>query len=130
MPYWNNGWNAAWTFFWVFAFVAYLFSLFAVVGDLFRDHRLSGTFKAVWLLFLVFVPFLTVLVYLVVRGPGMQRRRERQDALDINATETYVRNLGLRHSPANEISKAKALAAAGVITTGEYESLKAHALSR
>jgi hypothetical protein len=129
MLYWHNGWNTAWTFFWAFAFIAYLFSLFAVVGDLFRDHRLSGTFKAVWLLFLIFVPFLTVLVYLVVRGPGMERRREHQHALYNSATDTYLRNLGLRHSPSDEIAKAKALADAGVITAGEYESIKAHALS-
>ncbi|MBU4556970.1 MAG: PLDc N-terminal domain-containing protein, partial [Actinobacteria bacterium] len=69
---WTDGWSVIWSFFWVFAFIAYLIALFAVIGDLFRDHRLNGWWKALWIVLLVFVPFLTVLVYLVARGPGME----------------------------------------------------------
>ena len=58
-------WGIVETFFWSFAFIAYLFALFAIIGDLFRDHKLNGWFKAIWILFLIFVPFLTALVYLL-----------------------------------------------------------------
>ena len=74
---WDDFWSIVWFFFWSFAFISYLFALFAVVSDLFRDHTLGGWGKAVWLVCLVFVPFLTVLVYLVARGPGMAERSER-----------------------------------------------------
>ena len=70
-------WNFIWLFFWSFAFIAYLFALFAVISDIFRDHELSGWLKAVWIIFLVFVPFLTVLVYLIARGRSMAERQAR-----------------------------------------------------
>lgn len=55
-------------FFWTFAFVAYLMVLFLIIGDLFRDRELGGFATAVWLLFLLFVPFITALVDVIVRG--------------------------------------------------------------
>ena len=70
-------WSVIWLFFWGFAFVAYLFALFAVITDIFRDHELSGWLKAVWIIFLVFVPFLTVLVYLIARGRSMAERQAK-----------------------------------------------------
>ena len=75
---WSNFWNIVWLFFWSFAFIAYLFALFAIIGDLFRDHKLNGWWKAVWIIFLIFVPFLTALVYLIARGPGMAERSQKQ----------------------------------------------------
>ena len=60
--FWSNFWDIIGWFFWVFAFTAYLFALFAVIGDLFRDRELNGWLKALWLIFLIFVPFLTVIV--------------------------------------------------------------------
>ena len=125
---WSNFWTVIWLFFWSFAFVAYLFALFAIISDLFRDHKLNGWWKALWILFLIFVPFLTALVYLIARGPGMAERSQRDSRRAQSATDDYIRQVA-GASPADEIVKAKALLDAGAITPGEFAQLKAHALS-
>jgi len=125
---WSNFWTVIWLFFWSFAFVAYLFALFAIISDLFRDRKLNGWWKALWILFLIFVPFLTALVYLIARGPGMAERSQRDSRRAQNATDDYIRQVA-GASPADEIAKAKALLDAGAITPEEFAQLKAHALS-
>lgn len=126
---WDDIWSIVWFFFWSFALISYLFALFAVVSDLFRDDALSGGWKAVWLLCLVFVPFLTVLVYLVARGRGMAERSQRGAVQAQRAADDYIRGVA-GSSPADEITKAKALLDAGTITPEEYEQLKGAALRR
>ena len=74
MGFWNSFGDIIWWFLWIFAFTAYLFVLFAILADLFRDHELNGWWKALWIIFLIFVPFLTALVYLIARGRGMAER--------------------------------------------------------
>lgn len=123
-----NFWNVIWYFFLSFAFIAYLFALFAVIVDIFRDHALNGWLKAVWLLFLVFVPFLTVLVYVIARGESMTRRSVRDQHAAQSATDDYIRNVAGSSSPSDQIQKAKGLLDSGVITSAEYETLKADAL--
>lgn len=125
---WSNFWSVIWLFFWSFAFVAYLFALFAIISDLFRDHKLNGWWKAVWIIFLIFVPFLTALVYLIARGPGMAERSQREARQVQTATDQYIRQVA-GSSPADEISKAKALLDSGAITPDEFAHLKARALS-
>lgn len=129
MFHWNDFGNTIWSFFWIFAFIAYLIALFSVLTDLLRDHQLSGWWKALWVIFLVFVPFLTALVYLVARGRGMRERADRDIRQRQDATESYIRSVAQQHSPADEITKAKALVDSGVITDEEYQLLKARALA-
>ena len=129
MDFWSNIWNVIWFFFWSFAFIAYLFALFAIIGDLFRDHKLSGWWKAVWILFLIFVPFLTALVYLIARGPGMAERSQREARQVQQATDSYIRGVAAT-SPADEIAKAKALLDSGAITPEEFALLKGVALEQ
>ncbi len=115
----------------VFVFVAYLMALFSIITDLFRDRELNGVAKAVWLLFLVFLPFLTALVYLIARGKGMGERSAQQAAAAQTATEDYVRSLaGSAATPTDEIERAKRLLDAGAISAEEYASLKQAALGR
>ncbi|MGL4258044.1 SHOCT domain-containing protein [Microbacterium sp.] len=122
-------WNLVLWFFWVFVFVAYLMVLFSILGDLFRDHTLSGWWKAVWIIFLVFVPFLTALIYLIARGQGMTKRsiaqaqelREQQDA--------YIRATAGGSSATDDIAKAKSLLDSGAISQAEFDALKAKALA-
>lgn len=121
-------WNIIWLFFWGFAFVSYLFALFAVITDIFRDRDLSGWLKAVWILFLVFVPFLTVLVYLIARGRSMAERQARSAQRAEAATTDYIRSVATA-SPTQEIAKAKELLDAGTLTQSEFEAVKAKALS-
>jgi Phospholipase_D-nuclease N-terminal len=130
MNFWANFWDVIWWFFWVFAFIAYLMALFAIIGDLFRDHKLNGWAKAVWIIFLIFVPFLTALVYLIARGRGMAERGQREAKQYQAATDEYIRQTaGTAASPADEIAKAKSLLDAGTISQGEYDLLKAKALA-
>ncbi|WP_043465705.1 SHOCT domain-containing protein [Arthrobacter sp. 131MFCol6.1] len=122
-------WNFIWLFFWSFAFIAYLFALFAVITDIFRDHELSGWLKAVWVIFLIFVPFLTVLVYLIARGRSMAERQARSAQQAEAATTEYIRSVATA-SPSQEIAKAKELLDAGTLTQSEFDAVKAKALSR
>src|SRR6478609_2596030 len=117
----DNFWNIVLWFFWVFAFVAYLFVLISIFGDLFRDRKLSGGWKALWVLFLIFVPFLTALIYLIARGSGMQERSIAEAQKAQEATNAYIKSVATSASaPSEEISKAAALLAAGTITQAEY----------
>jgi hypothetical protein len=128
MNFWNNFWDVVWTFFWIIAVISYLFALFAVIGDLFRDHKLNGWFKALWILFLVFVPFLTVLVYLIARGRGMSDRSAKEVRQTQSAADSYIRSVA-GTSPSEEIAKAKSLLDAGTITQAEFDAIKAKAVA-
>ncbi|HWL77105.1 SHOCT domain-containing protein [Microbacterium sp.] len=128
MDFWSNFWSLIWWFLWAFVFIAYLMALFAIIGDLFRDHKLNGWWKAVWIIFLVFVPFLTALVYLIARGQGMAERSQKEAQAAQAAADSYIKQVA-GSSPAEEIAKAKSLLDAGTITQEEYEHLKARALA-
>lgn len=126
MDFWSNFWDLIWFAIVVFAFVAYLVVLIGIVLDLVRDRELSGWWKAVWAVFLVFLPFVTAIVYLIGRGGGMADRGAAE-ALDArSATDAYIRSLA--RNPAEEIATAKSLREQGTISEAEYEALKAEAL--
>ncbi|MBN9153107.1 MAG: SHOCT domain-containing protein [Microbacterium sp.] len=126
--FWGSFWDLIWWFLAVFIFFAYIMALFSVISDLFRDHKLNGWWKAVWIIFLIFVPFLTLLVYLIARGPGMAERNQKEVAQAQQAADSYIKQVA-GTSPSDEIAKAKALLDAGTITQAEYDSIKAKALS-
>jgi len=121
-------WSIVEIFFWSFVFIAYLMALFSIIGDLFRDHKLNGWFKAIWVLFLIFFPFITALVYLIARGRGMAERSQAAQKQAQDAANTYIRQVA-GSTPADDIAKAKSLLDSGAISQAEFESLKAHALS-
>lgn len=112
----------------VFLFVAWIWILITILADLFRDHELSGWWKAVWVLFLVFLPFLTALVYLIVRGNGMRDRAIAQQAEIQKATNQYIREVAAT-SPADELAKLVELREKGAISAEEFESMKAKIVS-
>ena len=130
MSFWNSLGDILWWTLWFFAFFAYLWAVIAIITDLFRDHKLNGWWKAVWIIFLIFVPFLTALVYLIARGSGMAERAQKEARQYQQATNDYIRQTaGTAASPSDEIAKAKALLDAGTISQAEYDQLKARALS-
>lgn len=127
MTFVTSIWDVFWFYFWIFAYIAYLFVLVYIIIDVFRDHSLNGWLKAVWILFLVFVPWITALVYLIARGKGMaERSRERRPQV-VEYSDEEVRSVSFA-SPTDEIAKAQALRDQGVISDGEFEALKAKAL--
>lgn len=130
MSFWDSLWNIIVVFFFAFIFIGAFFALVTIVSDLFRDKKLNGWWKAVWLVFLIFVPLVTSLVYLIARGSGMAERSDQAYRKSQEAAEEYIRNAaGSSTSPSDEIAKAQALLAAGTITQAEFETLKAHALA-
>ena len=126
--FWGSFWDLIWWFLMVFIFVAYLFALFAIVGDIFRDRNLAGGWKAVWIFFLIFIPIVTALVYLIARGKGMAERRQAQYKAAQQAQQAYIKEVA-GTSPADQIAQAKSLLDAGTITQAEFDALKAKALA-
>jgi len=130
MTFWDSLWAIFWWMFWAYIFIAYLMALFTVLIDIFRDDKLNGWAKAVWILFLVFVPFLTVLVYLIARGGSMGERSAKKVHEERAASEAYIRDVaGSKTDPAQQIEKASQLLASGAITDAEFAQLKAKALA-
>ncbi len=127
MDIWTNFWDFFWFLFCFYALIAFLGALFSVYADLFRDKALGGWFKALWVVFLVFFPIISVLVYLIVRGSGMAARNQKQAEIRQDAQAAYVRSLA-RSSISDEIATARTLLDAGSITSQEYELIKARAL--
>ncbi|KUF07567.1 SHOCT domain-containing protein [Leucobacter sp. G161] len=127
MSFWDSLWNIITVFFWAFVFIAALYALIAIITDLFRDKHLNGWWKALWLVFLVFVPLLTSLVYIIARGEGMSERGAKSVAEGQQAAEEYIRSVA-GSSPADEIAKAQALLDSGAISVEEFTALKQHAL--
>lgn len=126
--FWGSFWDLIWWFLWAFVFVSYLFALFAIIADLFRDHKLSGWWKAVWVFFLIFFPIVTALVYLIARGQGMGRRQVEAAQAYKSAQDDYIKSV-VGTSPADQIAQAKSLLDAGAISPAEFETLKAKALA-
>jgi NADH:ubiquinone oxidoreductase subunit 6 (subunit J) len=111
----------------VFVFVAWIMVLFTIIGDLFRDHEMSGWGKAIWILFLVFLPFLTGLIYLITRGSGMRDRALAEQKQAQEQFDAYVRKAaGTSH--ADELAKLAELKNKGDISDAEFEKAKAKLL--
>jgi hypothetical protein len=121
-------WDVVWFIFISFAFVAYLMVMFSILTDLFRDRETSGVMKAVWVVALIFLPLLTSLVYLIVRGRGMTERSTRSAEAMKEQQDAYIRQVAAASTPADQIEKARSMLDAGVISQNEFESLKAKAL--
>jgi hypothetical protein len=122
-------WNIVWFIIISFAFVAYLMVMFAIITDLFRDRETSGFLKAVWIVFLIFLPLLTSLVYLIAKGHGMAERSQRTAESMRASQEAFIRESAGTSSPADQIAQAKGLLDSGHITQAEFDTLKAKALA-
>lgn len=112
----------------IFLFVAWIWILVAIIGDLFRDHEMSGWAKGIWILFLVIIPFLSALVYLIARGDGM-REREIKAETDAKAHfDEYVREQA-HSSPADELHKLNDLREKGALSQDEFDQAKTRLLA-
>jgi hypothetical protein len=113
----------------VFFFVIWIWILITILSDLFRDHALSGWAKAAWVLFLVFIPFLTALIYLIARGAGMRERTIKAQAEAKQHFDTYVREQAHGGSPADELHKLNELKEKGALSSEEFDTAKAKLLA-
>ncbi len=123
-------WDFLWFFFWTYIFISFIIILFQMFADLFRDRSLNGWAKALWIIFLVFIPFLGALIYLVVRGRGMAERQAARMMAAQSESDAYIRTVASTSSssPTDDIAKAKALLDSGAISQAEYDALKARAI--
>jgi general stress protein CsbA len=119
-----------WSMIIFFAWVAWIWILIMILTDVFRRHDIGGWTKALWTIFLVVIPFLGVLVYLIAQHDGMTERQQKQQQAAQSQFDDYVRNAaGTGGGAASEIEKAKALLDSGAITQSEFETLKAKAVA-
>jgi phospholipase D-like protein/putative oligomerization/nucleic acid binding protein len=109
----------------IFVFAAWLMILFTIVGDLFRDHGMSGLGKAAWIVFLIFVPFLGTLIYLIVRGSGMRERALAQQQEVQSQLDAYVKQTVGGGSAADELTKLAKLHDDNKLSDAEFERAKA-----
>ena len=124
----SNFWGVFWLIAEAFMFVAYLFVLFYIYADLFRNHEMSGIRKVVWVVGLIMpIPFVA-LIYILIHGRGMAQRQQQALARTKSDTDNYIRQIAGK-SPAEQISEAKELLSAGTITADEFAQLKAKALA-
>jgi hypothetical protein len=107
----------------VFLFVVWIWILFTIITDLFRNHEMSGWLKAVWLVLLIFIPYLTALIYLIVYGSDMRERQLRAQAEAKHEADHYIR-AAARTSPADELHKLHDLVEKGALTQEEYDRAK------
>ena len=116
-----------WTMLWFFLFVMYIWIFFVVVIDVFRSHDMGGWAKAGWLIFLIFLPLLGILVYLIARGGSMQERRVAEVRQQDAEFQSYVQDVA-KTGAADELTKLDDLKSRGVITEAEFQAQKAKIL--
>jgi predicted PurR-regulated permease PerM len=121
-------WDIIWFIFVSFAFIAYLMFMFNIIADLFRDRTMSGGMKALWMCCLILFPFLTAIVYLIVRGQGMHERQAAAVSQVRSSQEEYIRSVATV-TPTDQIAQAKSLLDSGAISQDEFDALKAKALA-
>jgi hypothetical protein len=112
----------------IFFFVIWIWILITILSDLFRDHELSGWAKAAWVLFLVFIPFLTALIYLIARGGGMRERTIKAQVEAKHHMDAYIRQQA-HSTPADELHKLNDLKEKGAISAEEFDKAKAKLLA-
>jgi hypothetical protein len=118
-----------WSIFVFFLWIMWFFLLFRVIGDIFRSHDLSGWAKAAWLIFVLVVPFLGVLIYVIARGDEMGQRDIAQAQAQDQAFRAYVQDAADTGGPVDQLAKLAELRDRGVINDAEFEQQKAKILS-
>ena len=125
--------DVLWTMLVIFAWVIWFWLLITVFADLFRRHDTSGGMKALWIVFVIILPFLGVLIYLIANGSGMAERNMQQAQAQQANMDTYIRSVASTSSgsggAAAEISRAKELLDSGAISQAEFDAIKARALA-
>ena len=121
--------DVLWSMLVFFVWIAWFLLLFHVIGDVFRRRDVSGGKKTLWLIFLLFVPFLGVFVYLIANSDDMARRSIEQAEASRAQMDDYVRTTAGSGGAAAEIEKAKGLLDSGAITQAEFDAIKAKALA-
>jgi hypothetical protein len=117
-----------WDMLLLFAWIIWFWLLITVFADLFRRHDISGWSKGLWIVFVILLPYIGVLVYLIAQHEGMAQRNVQQVQQSQQQFDSYVRSVA-SNDPTEQIAKAKSLLDAGTITQAEFDQLKQKALA-
>ena len=118
-----------WTILMIFLWVIWFWILITIIIDIFRSHDLSGWVKALWLVFILFLPLIGVLVYLIARGGKMHEHQVRQAQLQEEQLRSYVQEAAGSQSSVDQLAKLADLRDRGVITAEEFDREKAKILA-
>jgi ABC-type multidrug transport system fused ATPase/permease subunit len=121
--------NIVYSMFIFFAFVIWIWLLITVFADIFRRHDTSGGMKALWIIFIIVLPYLGVLIYIIAEHKGMADRNVQQVQQAQAQADDYIKSVAASADPAEQIAKAKSLLDAGTITQAEFDDLKRKALA-
>jgi hypothetical protein len=113
----------------IFFWVIWFWLLIVIFGDLFRRHDIGGWAKAAWTIFVIVLPYIGVLVYMITQAAGMGERQVAQVQASQTQFDQYVRSVATDQSPTGQIEKAKSLLDSGSITKDEYEEIKRRAIA-
>jgi hypothetical protein len=122
--------DVLWTMLVFFLWVAWFILLFRIVADVFRRRDIGGGKKAVWLIFILFVPFIGVFAYLIANGDDMARRNVEEVQVAQTQFDDYVKSVATTGGAASEIESAKRLLDSGAITQTEFEAIKQKAIAQ
>ena len=127
-------WEVIVSMFWFMLLIAWIWLIIAILADIFRDKELSGGWKALWVVFLIFLPWLGALIYLIARGGSMHERSAQQAARNEEQFRNYVQQAAASgpnppSSPGDELKKLADLRDAGTISAEEFEAAKAKILA-
>ena len=117
-----------WSLVIIFFMVMYFMVLFSVIIDIFRRDDMGGGMKAVWIILLLFIPLLSLIIYVVAYGQSMGQRRAEAVTQAMENEQNYIRSVAAT-SPAEQISQAQKLLDSGAISQQEFDQLKAKALA-
>ena len=118
-----------WSMLWFFLFFIWIWLLIVVFADIFRSHDMGGVAKTLWVLFVIFMPYLGVFVYLIARGGKMQERAIKEAAEQQKAFQQYVQDTAAGGNPADQLAKLADLKAQGAISDAEFNQMKAKIVS-
>ena len=121
--------DVLWTILVIFVWISWFMLLFHVIADIFRRRDASGGKKTIWLLVVLFLPFLGVFIYLIANGDDMARRNVEAAEAAQGEMDSYVRSVAGSGGAAAEIERAKGLLDSGAISQAEFDSIKAKALA-
>lgn len=113
----------------IFFFMIWIWLLIVILSDLFSDHEMSGGYKALWVLFLFIVPFLTAFIYLITRGDGMRGRALKHQDEARKSFDAYVQDVAGGSSTTDELAKLSSLKDKGVLSDAEFEQAKGKLLA-
>jgi hypothetical protein len=125
---WGTG-QVLWSILWFFLFFVWIMLIFTIFGDIIRNHDMSGLTKAIWSIFIIFLPFLGIFIYLIVNGGKMGERQIAAAKAQESAVQDYIRTTASGTSEADQLSKLADLHTAGKLDDAEYAAAKVKVLS-